>query len=147
MSLKAAEPPSVENPQARRRAWKFSSKYPHCGDSPSPPAVWKRHTNPSQNFHKALEISIWYQVGNALVQDLAQKWFSAIIYAIWLRSEFRGQHSAWLFGAHFLFFHTPGRILEPRIGFWIPRSTFWPGDVFGAILGSPKRSFCRGMIL
>ena len=58
------------------------------------------------------------------------KWFSAITCAIWLRLIFRGRGSAWFFGAHLLFFHARGRIFEPGIGFWIPTSTCWTGDLF-----------------
>ena len=75
------------------------------------------------------------------------KWFLAITCAIWLRLIFRGRGSAWFFGAHLLFFHAQGQILEPRIGFWISRSTFWPGDLFGPKKCSRKKLFCGGMIL
>ena len=75
------------------------------------------------------------------------KWFSAITCAIWLRLIFRGRGSAWFFGAHLLFFHARGRILEARVGFWIPRSTFWPGDLFGSKKWSRKKLFCGGIIL
>ena len=59
-------------------------------------------------------------------------WFSAITCAIWLRLIFRGRGSAWFFGAHLLFFHARGRILEAGVGFWNPevdilaRGLFWP---------------------
>ena len=59
------------------------------------------------------------------------KWFSAITCAIWLRLIFRGRGSAWFFGAHLLFFHARGRILEAGAGFLDLGSTFWPGDLFG----------------
>ena len=75
------------------------------------------------------------------------KWFLAITCAIWLRLIFRGRGSAWFFGAHLLFFHARGRILEPRIGFWISRSTFRPGDLFGPQKWSRKKMCCGGMIL
>ena len=42
------------------------------------------------------------------------------------------------------FFHARGRILEPGVRFWIPRSTFWPGDLFGSIFGSRKNILLRG---
>ena len=32
---------------------------------------------------------------------------------------------------------------DPGIRFWIPRSTFWPGDLFGSIFGSRKTCFSR----
>ena len=75
--------------------------------------------------------------------------FLAITCTIWLRLEFRDRGSAWFFSAHLSFFHAQGRIFEPRIGFWIPRSTFWPGDLFGVKNGSRKsvfatESFCHG---
>ena len=60
------------------------------------------------------------------------KRFSAITCAIWLRLIFRGRGSAWFFGAHLLFFHARGRILEAGVGFWNPevdilaRGPFWP---------------------
>ena len=47
-------------------------------------------------------------------------------------------------------FHAQGRFFEPRIGFWILRSTFWPGDLFGVKTWSRKKSefvtesFCHG---
>ena len=82
-----------------------------------------------------------------ILRGTPQKWFSAITCAIWLRLIFRGRGSAWFFGAHRLFFHARGRILEARIGFWIPRSTFWPGDLFGAKKWSRKKLFRGGMIL
>ena len=44
-------------------------------------------------------------------------------------------------------FHAQGQIFEPRIGFWISRSTFWPGDLFGPKKWSRKNMFCGGMIL
>ena len=66
------------------------------------------------------------------------KCFLAITCTIWLRLEFRDRGSAWFFSAHLLFFHAQGRIFEPRIGFWIPRSTFWPVDLFGDNNGSRK---------
>ena len=72
------------------------------------------------------------------------KWFLAITCTIWLRLEFRGLDSAWFFSPHLLFFHAQGWIFGPRIGFWIPRSTCWPGDLFGVKNGSRKKSFCRG---
>ena len=40
-----------------------------------------------------------------------------------------------------------GRILEARVGFWVSRSTFWPGDLFGTKKWSRKKLFCGGMIL
>ena len=83
----------------------------------------------------------------ALCRSWARKWFWAITCTIWLRLEFRGRHSAWFFGAHLLFFHAIGWISEPRIGFWIPKSTFWPRDHFGTKKGSRKNLFCGGMIL
>ena len=67
------------------------------------------------------------------------KWFSAITCAIWLRLIFRGRGSAWFFGAHRLFFHARGWILEAGVGFWISRSTFWPGDLLGSKKWSRKR--------
>ena len=88
---------------------------------------------------KALEIAIWYQVGYALVQVLAQNWFSAITYAIWLRSEFRGQHSAWFFRAHLLFFHAWGRILEAGVGFWNPEVDILARGRFWSDFGVPKK--------
>ena len=68
---------------------------------------------------------------------------------IWLRLQFRGLGSAWFFSAHLLIFHARGRIFEPGIGFWIPRSTFWPGDLFWVKNGPGKsdfvvESFCGG---
>ena len=66
----------------------------------------------------------------ALWSSWARKCFLAITCTIWLRLEFRGRHSAWFFGAHLLFFHAKGQILETRIRFWIPMSTFWPRDNF-----------------
>ena len=71
----------------------------------------------------------------------------AVTGTIWLRLIFRGRGSAWFSGAHLLFFHARGRILEARVGFWIPRSTFWPGDLFGTNEWSRKKLFCGGMIL
>ena len=44
-------------------------------------------------------------------------------------------------------FHAKGQILEPRIRFWIPRSTFWAGERFGPKKWSRKKLFCGGMIL
>ena len=67
------------------------------------------------------------------------KWFLAITCTIWLRLEFRDRGSAWFFSPHLLFFHAQGLIFEPRIGFWIPRSTFWPGDLFGVKTWSRKK--------
>ena len=88
---------------------------------------------------RALEISIWYQVGNALVQVLAQKWFSAITYAIWLRSEFRGQHSAWFSSVHLLLFRTQRQMLEAGVIFSDPCARFAcdfgvPEDTFVMVL-------------
>ena len=40
-------------------------------------------------------------------------------------------------------FHAWGRMFEPGIGFWIPRSTFWPGDPFGVKEGSRKNVLRR----
>ena len=67
------------------------------------------------------------------------KWFLAITCTIWLRLEFRDRGSAWFFSAHLLFFHAQGQIFEPRIGFWDPGSTFWPGDLFGVKKWSRKK--------
>ena len=59
------------------------------------------------------------------------KWFLAITCTIWLRLIFRGRGSAWFFGAHLLFFHALGQILEAGVGFWDPevdilaRGPFW----------------------
>ena len=36
---------------------------------------------------------------------------------------------------------------RPGVGFWIPRSTFWPADLFGSKKWSRKKLFCGGMIL
>ena len=82
-----------------------------------------------------------------LMRGTPPKWFLAITCAIWLRLIFRGRGSAWFFGAHLLFFHARGRILEAGVGFWISRSTFWPGDLFGLKKWSRKKLFCGGMIL
>ena len=84
---------------------------------------------------------------DVLVQALVPKRFMAITCTIWLRLEFRGQHSVWFFSAHLLYFHAQGQILEPRIGFWTPGSTFWPGCLFGTKKWSRKKLFCGGMIL
>ena len=91
-----------------------------------------------------------FQIAPCIHQDFERyppKWFSAITCAIWLRLIFRGRGSAWFFGAHLLFFHARGRILEAGVGFWISRSTFWPGDLFGPQKWSRKNMFCGGMIL
>ena len=77
------------------------------------------------------------------------KCFLAITCTIWLRLEFRDRGSAWFFSPHLLFFHARGWIFEPRIGFWIPRSTFWPGDLFWSKMGPEKskfvtETFCHG---
>ena len=69
------------------------------------------------------------------------KWFLVITCTIWLRLEFRGRASAWFFSPHLLFFHAWGQIFEPGIGFWIPRSTFWTGDLFGSKLSPQKSEF------
>mgnify|MGYP003330121743 CR=1 FL=1 len=82
-----------------------------------------------------------------LMRGTPPKWFLAITCAIWLRLIFRGRGSAWFFGAHLLFFHAWGRILEAGVGIWISRSTFWPGDLFGPKKWSRKNMFCGGMIL
>ena len=74
---------------------------------------------------------------------LSPQWCWTITCTIWLRLQFRGQGSAQNFGAHLLFFHALGRILEPRIGFWISRSTFRPGDLFGLKKWSPKKMRCK----
>ena len=47
----------------------------------------------------------------------------------------------------FCFFMPGGRIFEPGIRFWIPRSTFWPGDLFGVNKWSRKKWICDGSIL
>ena len=94
--------------------------------------------------------SLACRLGSPLHVDFERyppKWFSAITCAIWLRLIFRGRGSAWFFGAHLLFFHARGRILEAGVGFWIPGSTFWPGDLFGTKKWSRKKLFCGGMIL
>ena len=83
----------------------------------------------------------WCPKGIPNLQVLARKWFWAITCTIWLRLKFRGRGSAWFFSAHLLYFHAQGQILEPRIGFWIPRSTFWPGDLFGPKNNPEKRCF------
>ena len=70
---------------------------------------------------------------------LLPKWFLALTYTIWLRLQFRGLDSAWLFSAHLLVFHARGLIFEPGIGCWIPRLTFWPGDLFGVKNGPEKK--------
>ena len=75
------------------------------------------------------------------------EWFWAITCTIWLRLEFRGRGSAWFFSPHLLFVHAQGRIFEPRIGFWIPRSTLWPGDFVGEKWARKKTRFCDGMVL
>ena len=89
----------------------------------------------------------WCPKGTPNLQVLARKWFWAVTCTIWLRLQFRGRGSAWFFSAHLLYFHAQGQIWEPRIGFWIPRSTFWPGDLFWSILGSRKKWFCDEIIL
>ena len=82
-----------------------------------------------------------------ILRGIPPKWFSAITCAIWLRLIFRGRGSAWFFGAHLLFFHAWGRILEAGIRFWSPevnilaRGPFWPQQM------SRKKLFCGGMIL
>ena len=71
----------------------------------------------------------------------------AITFTIWLRLEFQDRGSAWFFSPHLLFVHAQGPIFELRIRFWIPRSTFWPGDLFGVKNGSRKACFCDEIIL
>ena len=93
------------------------------------------------------EPSKWCPKGTPNLQVLARKCFLAITCTIWLRLKFRGRGSAWFFSAHLLYFHAQGQILEPRIGFWIPRSTLWPGDPFVLKKWSRKNMFCGGMIL
>ena len=64
------------------------------------------------------------QIAPCIYQDFERyppKWFSAITCAIWLRLIFRGRGSAWFFGAHLLFFHAWGLILEAGVGFWNPK--------------------------
>ena len=68
------------------------------------------------------------------------KCFLAITCTIWLRWEFRGRGSAWLFSAHLLFVHAQGRMFEPGIRFVDPGSTCWPGDLFGGQKWVPENS-------
>ena len=67
------------------------------------------------------------------------KWFSAITCAIWLRLIFRGRGSAWFFGAHLLFFHARGRILEAGVGFWNPEVDILARGRFWSDFGVPKK--------
>ena len=67
------------------------------------------------------------------------KWFSAITCAIWLRLIFRGRGSAWFFGAHLLFFHAWGRILEAGVGFWNPEVDILARGRFWSDFGIPKK--------
>ena len=63
------------------------------------------------------------QIAPCIHQDFERyppKWFSAITSAIWLHLIFRGRGSAWFFGAHLLFFHARGWILDAGVGFWNP---------------------------
>ena len=68
------------------------------------------------------------------------KWFSAITCAIWLRLIFRGRGSAWFFGAHLLFFHARGRILEAGVGFWNPEVDILARGRFWSDFGVPKKT-------
>ena len=49
--------------------------------------------------------------------------------------------------ASFVFFMPRGGFGGPGSDFGTPRSTFWPGDALGSILGSRKTYFCEEMIL
>ena len=71
------------------------------------------------------------------------KWFSAITCAIWLRLIFRGRGSAWFFGAHLLFFHAWGRILEAGVGFWNPEVDILARGRFLGDFGVPKNTFLQ----
>ena len=67
------------------------------------------------------------------------KWFSAITCALWLRLIFRGWGSAWFSGAHLLFFHARGRILEAGVGFWNPKVDILARGRFLSDFGVPKK--------
>ena len=91
-----------------------------------------------------------FQIAPCIHQDFERhppKWFSVRTCAIWLRLIFRGRGSARFFGAHLLFFHARGRILEAGVGFLDLGSTFWPGDFFWVKNGSRKIYFCFEIIL
>ena len=88
---------------------------------------------------------------------LPPKRFLALTCTIWLRLQFRGLDSAWFSSAHLLIFHAQGRMLEPRIGFWIPGFDFGspgrhfgPGTLYGQFWGLEKsgfamKLFCGGL--
>ena len=88
-------------------------------------------------------MSPWQPLGPSDFERYPPKWFLAITCAIWLRLIFRGRGSAWFFGAHLLFFHARGRILEAGAGFLDLGSTFWPGDLFWVKNGAEKDSFAE----
>ena len=67
------------------------------------------------------------------------KMFLVLTCAIWLRLIFRGRGSAWFFGAHLLFFNARGRILEARVGFWIPEVDISARGRFGSDSGVLKK--------
>ena len=82
------------------------------------------------------------QIAPCIYQDFERyppKWFSAITCAIWLRLIFRGRGSAWFFGAHLLFFHARGRILEAGVGFWNPEVDILPRGRFLSDFWVPKK--------
>ena len=58
---------------------------------------------------------------------------------MWLRLIFPGRRSAWRFGAHLLFFHARGQILEARVGFWNPEVDILARGRFWSDFGVPKK--------
>ena len=75
--------------------------------------------------------------------EISPKWFSAITFAIWLRLIFRGRVSAWFFGAHLLFFHARGRILEAGVRFWNPEVDILARGGFWSVFGVPEKIILR----
>ena len=121
--------PGLKNPipgsKIRPRAWKNK----RC--------ALKNHAEPrSQNCKRSHIVQV---MANNHSEGYPPKWFSAITCAIWLRLIFRGRGSAWFFGAHLLFFHARGRILEAGVGFWNPEVDILARGRFLSDFGVPKK--------
>ena len=123
--------------------------------SPNPVNYYTKWTLPLQNASEMVPFLIFidfynrkstlsFQIAPCIHQDFERyppKWFSAITCAIWLRLIFRGRGSAWFFGAHLLFFHAWGRILEAGVGFWNPEVDILARGRFWSDFGIPKNIF------
>ena len=100
---------------------------------------------PFREYPDCFQISQIALAYTRILRGTPPKWFMAIICAIWLRLIFPGRGSAWFFGAHLLFFHARGRILEAGVRFSNPEVDILARGRFLVDLESQKTYCCRGM--